>query len=325
MRFTVTDLQKTVPVVYRGLLPDLFREGQGVIAEGTLGADGVFAAREVLAKHDENYMPPEVAKALKEAGAGRSEVMRSIICAGGRQRLERSEGARARCVEPCRRCCANLVLSEPCGLSPLRFAAAAAARRRPSLTSSLRAPHDPRARPLRPHPRARGRAGAGHAAVRRRGARRHPADGARPHRGADAGVAGDPGLRRADAGLRHVGLLGRQRRRQLALGQAAALQDQRRVGEPRGLDAAVGADPRAVRRGGRGLRQQPARHPARPRAGRAGADRRRASSPSCCSPPTRSSASRPRRPTATASTRCCRTPASPSIRRCSISAMSASR
>jgi cytochrome c-type biogenesis protein CcmE len=68
VRFTVTDLQKTVPVVYRGLLPDLFREGQGVIAEGALGADGVFLAREVLAKHDENYMPPEVAKALKESG-----------------------------------------------------------------------------------------------------------------------------------------------------------------------------------------------------------------------------------------------------------------
>ena len=68
VRFAVTDLQKTVPVVYRGLLPDLFREGQGVIAEGTLGSDGTFTAREVLAKHDENYMPPEVAKALKESG-----------------------------------------------------------------------------------------------------------------------------------------------------------------------------------------------------------------------------------------------------------------
>ena len=71
VRFTVTDLQKTVPVVYRGLLPDLFREGQGVIAEGTLGADGLFIAREVLAKHDENYMPPEVAKAIKDAGQWR--------------------------------------------------------------------------------------------------------------------------------------------------------------------------------------------------------------------------------------------------------------
>jgi cytochrome c-type biogenesis protein CcmE len=68
VRFIVTDLQKTVPVIYRGLLPDLFREGQGVIAEGTLGADGTFTARDVLAKHDENYMPPEVAKALKESG-----------------------------------------------------------------------------------------------------------------------------------------------------------------------------------------------------------------------------------------------------------------
>ena len=68
VRFVVTDMAKTVPVVYRGLLPDLFREGQGVIAEGTLGGDGVFTAKDVLAKHDENYMPPEVAKALKESG-----------------------------------------------------------------------------------------------------------------------------------------------------------------------------------------------------------------------------------------------------------------
>jgi len=57
-----------VKVVYRGILPDLFREGQGVIAEGSIGSDGVFTAREILAKHDENYMPPEVAKALKESG-----------------------------------------------------------------------------------------------------------------------------------------------------------------------------------------------------------------------------------------------------------------
>ena len=73
VRFTVTDTHKTVAVVYRGLLPDLFREGQGVVAEGSLGADGVFTAREVLAKHDENYMPPEVAKAIKEAGQWRDE------------------------------------------------------------------------------------------------------------------------------------------------------------------------------------------------------------------------------------------------------------
>lgn len=66
--FRVTDTHKTVDVVYRGLLPDLFREGQGVVAEGSLGADGVFVAREVLAKHDENYMPPEVAEAIKKSG-----------------------------------------------------------------------------------------------------------------------------------------------------------------------------------------------------------------------------------------------------------------
>ena len=68
VRFVVTDLESTVPVVYRGLLPDLFREGQGVVAQGTLGPDGVFIATEVLAKHDENYMPPEVAEAIKKSG-----------------------------------------------------------------------------------------------------------------------------------------------------------------------------------------------------------------------------------------------------------------
>jgi cytochrome c-type biogenesis protein CcmE len=68
VRFRVTDLQHTIAVVYAGALPDLFREGQGVVAQGQLGADGVFRAREVLAKHDENYMPPEVADALKRSG-----------------------------------------------------------------------------------------------------------------------------------------------------------------------------------------------------------------------------------------------------------------
>lgn len=66
--FRVTDLENALPVVYRGILPDLFREGQGVIAEGVLDAEGVFQASEVLAKHDENYMPPEVAEALKKSG-----------------------------------------------------------------------------------------------------------------------------------------------------------------------------------------------------------------------------------------------------------------
>jgi cytochrome c-type biogenesis protein CcmE len=66
--FAITDTEKTVKVSFEGILPDLFREGQGVIAEGALGADGVFAADTVLAKHDENYMPKEVADALKEKG-----------------------------------------------------------------------------------------------------------------------------------------------------------------------------------------------------------------------------------------------------------------
>ncbi|MGH6928567.1 MAG: cytochrome c maturation protein CcmE [Dongiaceae bacterium] len=68
VRFRVTDMAKTVPVVYDGILPDLFREGQGVVAQGTLGPDGVFVAAEVLAKHDENYMPKEVVDALKKSG-----------------------------------------------------------------------------------------------------------------------------------------------------------------------------------------------------------------------------------------------------------------
>ncbi len=66
--FRITDTVKTRDVIYKGLLPDLFREGQGVITEGMLGADGVFVAREVLAKHDETYMPREVADALKKSG-----------------------------------------------------------------------------------------------------------------------------------------------------------------------------------------------------------------------------------------------------------------
>ncbi len=67
VRFVVTDLAKAVPVVYTGLLPDLFTEGKGVVAQGTLGADGVFHAVQVLAKHDENYVAPEVGKALADA------------------------------------------------------------------------------------------------------------------------------------------------------------------------------------------------------------------------------------------------------------------
>jgi cytochrome c-type biogenesis protein CcmE len=65
VHFVVTDLANTIPVVYQGILPDLFKEGKGVVAQGRLGADGIFRAEQVLAKHDENYMPPEAADALK--------------------------------------------------------------------------------------------------------------------------------------------------------------------------------------------------------------------------------------------------------------------
>ena len=65
VQFDLTDYDKTVTVVYTGILPDLFREGQGIISSGRLRSDGVFAADEVLAKHDENYMPPEIAESLK--------------------------------------------------------------------------------------------------------------------------------------------------------------------------------------------------------------------------------------------------------------------
>ena len=68
VRFNVTDTARTIPVVFTGILPDLFREGKGVVAQGRIGPDGVFRASEVLAKHDENYMPPEAADALKKAG-----------------------------------------------------------------------------------------------------------------------------------------------------------------------------------------------------------------------------------------------------------------
>jgi cytochrome c-type biogenesis protein CcmE len=67
VQFVVTDTAKSVPVVYKGILPDLFREGRGVVAEGRLGADGVFRADQVLAKHDENYMPPDAAHAIEQA------------------------------------------------------------------------------------------------------------------------------------------------------------------------------------------------------------------------------------------------------------------
>jgi cytochrome c-type biogenesis protein CcmE len=73
VRFNVTDFVETIPVTHRGVLPDLFREGQGVVAEGAMQQDGTFTADKVLAKHDENYMPPEVADALKKTGNWQGE------------------------------------------------------------------------------------------------------------------------------------------------------------------------------------------------------------------------------------------------------------
>lgn len=69
VHFTLTDMQHSVPIVYTGILPDLFREGQGIVVHGKLDRDGLFVADEVLAKHDEKYMPPEVAAAIKKAKA----------------------------------------------------------------------------------------------------------------------------------------------------------------------------------------------------------------------------------------------------------------
>ena len=69
VHFNVTDTAKTVPVVYKGILPDLFKEGKGVVAQGKLEGDGMFHATEVLAKHDENYMPPAAAEAVDKAHA----------------------------------------------------------------------------------------------------------------------------------------------------------------------------------------------------------------------------------------------------------------
>jgi cytochrome c-type biogenesis protein CcmE len=75
VRFKVSDTAHAIPVVYQGILPDLFREGKGVVAQGRLGPDGVFRASEVLAKHDENYMPPEAAHAIEQAHKARKTLV----------------------------------------------------------------------------------------------------------------------------------------------------------------------------------------------------------------------------------------------------------
>ena len=79
VQFIVTDTAKNIPVLYRGILPDLFREGKGVVTQGRLAEDGVFRASEVLAKHDENYMPPEAAEALKQARAANQKAAQTLV------------------------------------------------------------------------------------------------------------------------------------------------------------------------------------------------------------------------------------------------------
>ena len=83
VRFVVTDTAKSMPVLYRGVLPDLFREGKGVVAQGRIGADGMFQASEVLAKHDENYMPPEAADAVKRAHETANKTAQTLVTTPG--------------------------------------------------------------------------------------------------------------------------------------------------------------------------------------------------------------------------------------------------
>jgi cytochrome c-type biogenesis protein CcmE len=75
VKFSVTDTAEVIPVVYTGILPDLFNEGKGVVAQGKISANGVFEADEVLAKHDENYMPPEAAMALEQAAEAKKAAL----------------------------------------------------------------------------------------------------------------------------------------------------------------------------------------------------------------------------------------------------------
>jgi cytochrome c-type biogenesis protein CcmE len=86
VRFRVTDTAQTIPVTYTGLLPDLFKEGKGVVAQGALGPDGAFHATEVLAKHDENYMPPEAKAALDQAKRNSAMSLPSMHEAAGVER-----------------------------------------------------------------------------------------------------------------------------------------------------------------------------------------------------------------------------------------------
>jgi len=79
VQFVVTDTAKSIPVQYKGVLPDLFKEGKGVVTQGKIGPDGVFVAEEVLAKHDENYMPPEAADAVKKAHEAAEQSKKTLV------------------------------------------------------------------------------------------------------------------------------------------------------------------------------------------------------------------------------------------------------
>jgi cytochrome c-type biogenesis protein CcmE len=83
VQFVVTDTAKNVTVLYHGILPDLFREGKGVVIQGKIGADGVFQASEVLAKHDENYMPPAAADAIKQAQSINEKATHTLVEGNG--------------------------------------------------------------------------------------------------------------------------------------------------------------------------------------------------------------------------------------------------
>jgi cytochrome c-type biogenesis protein CcmE len=78
MRFMVTDTANSIPVIYKGILPDLFKEGRGCVAEGKVGTDGVFHADSVLAKHDENYMPPEAAQSIEKAKQSANDAAKTL-------------------------------------------------------------------------------------------------------------------------------------------------------------------------------------------------------------------------------------------------------
>lgn len=88
VHFNITDTTKTMPVIYKGILPDLFKEGKGVVAQGKLESDNVFHAEEVLAKHDENYMPPEAKDALEKAK--KAEAAKETFQSGGNTATEKT-------------------------------------------------------------------------------------------------------------------------------------------------------------------------------------------------------------------------------------------